>query len=185
MTQRDLIKALSALPCFRKVHPSAVAALAEVCPVRVFETGEAVLAQGEDTDVAYLLVDGMLEVSVQTQRTWHHISAIRPGEMVGESALFIHGVQRNATVLAHTQSQCLELRPDALARLSGNVALVALELSLVATLSRRIRKTNLEIQAAWSKAHPEPTDEALPATDGTRTFAGRLRSVFAGRGEKE
>jgi CRP-like cAMP-binding protein len=185
MSQTHLIAALAALPCLRKVPTQAVAALASVCPVREFQTRDTVLVQGTDTDVAYLLIDGMLEVSVQTQRTCHHITAIQPGEIVGESALFIAGVNRNATVLAHKPSRCLELRSESLSRLSGNPAIVALEMSLVAALSRRIRKTNLEIQSAWKETHPEESRQDASAGDEPRTFAGRLRTMFAGRGGQE
>lgn len=140
------------------------------------------LSQGTATDVAYLVVQGMLEVSVDTRRTSHHIATIGPGELVGESALFLRGVHRNATVLAHKRSYCLELTPTALRALSGNPAVVALELALIGALSRRIRKTNLEIQGAWKQTHTDQSAEPAPTDRGPRTFAGRLKNLFNGRG---
>jgi len=182
MSIPDLTDALCALPCFRKVPRSAVAGLAATCPVRAFDTRDEVLSQGAGTDAAYLVIQGMLEVSVETRRTWHHIATIGPGELVGESALFIRGVQRNATVMAHKPSYCLELTPSALSTLAGNPALAALELSLVAALSRRIRKTNLEIQGAWKQTHPDDFKENIQSDEGPKTFAGRLKNMFTGRG---
>jgi CRP-like cAMP-binding protein len=182
MSTPDLTDALCALPCFRKVPREAVAGLAACCPIRAFDTAEVVLSQGAATDVAYLVVQGMLEVSVQTRRTRHHIATIAPGELVGESALFLRGVHRNATVMAHKPSYCLELTPSALKTLSGNPAMAALELSLIGALSRRIRKTNLEIQGAWKQTHGDQPADQASTKKGQRTFAGRLKNMFTGRG---
>ncbi len=180
MSNPALIQALSSLPCFRNVPESALRALADVCPVRSFETRDTVLDQGSTAGAAYLIVTGMLEVSVETRRTWHHIATLQPGEIAGESALFIHDVPRNATVLAHKPSQCLELTPQTMKRLAGNPAVTALELSLIAALSRRIRRTNLEIQAAWKETQPNTAQE--DAAEPRGTFAGKLRTMFKGRG---
>jgi len=185
MSSSDLTDALCALPCFRNVTREAVAALATSCPIRAFDTRDEVLSQGANTDTAYLVINGMLEVSVETRRTWHHIATIAPGEIVGESALFIRGVHRNATVMAHKPSVCLELNLESLSKLSGNPALVALELSLVVSLSRRIRKTNLAIQAAWKQTHPEDFKEEIVPDHGPNTFAARLKKLFTGRGGKQ
>jgi len=199
MADLPFVDLLSQLHCFRSVPRNALSALAEVCEVRTYEIRDAVLTQGSSTDIALLLVEGMLEVSVQARQTWHHIATIQPGEVVGESALFMQDISRNATVLAHKPSRCLVLSPDAVTRLAGNPALMALELSIVASLSRRIRKTNLEIQSAWKDTHPPtpPTasgkaktaDKGSKATEtgkpeAPRTFAGRLRTMFKGRGGK-
>lgn len=182
MTTPDTIDALCALPCFRDVPRTAVSALAEACTIRDFSTRDEVMAQGTATDAAYLVVDGMLEVSVQARRSHHHIATISPGEVVGESALFILGVHRNATVLAHKPTRCLEIRPATLRTLAGNRAVMALELYLVAALSRRIRNTNLEIQGAWKQTHPDDFTEEIKPDEGPSTFAGRLKAIFSGRG---
>ena len=65
---------------------------------------------------------------------------------------------------------------------AGNRAVMALELYLVAALSRRIRNTNLEIQGAWKQTHPEDFTEKFKPDEGPRTFAGRLKDIFSGRG---
>ncbi len=183
MSSNELTDALCALPCFKKVPPDAVAELATTCAIKTFDTRDVVLSQGEGTGIAYLVIKGMLEVSVQTRQTQHHIATITPGEIAGESALFIRGVSRNATVLAHKPSVCLELKPEDLRRLTGNAALVALEFALIVSLSRRIRKTNLAIQSAWKQTHADDyADEALDVDEGPKTFAGRLKAMFTGRG---
>ena len=67
--------------------------------------------------------------------------------------------------------------------MTGNAALVALEFALIVSLSRRIRKTNLAIQSAWKQTHADDyADEALDVDEGPKTFAGRLKAMFTGRG---
>ena len=171
---------LRQLPVFQAVSASALSELVAQCDVLNFKTRQQVLTQGGDADVAYLVVDGMLEVSVQTERTWHHIAEIHPGDIVGESALYVRGVPRNATVFAHIDTCCVVLRPSSLNALHGNEAVVALEVSLIAALSRRIRKTNIEIQSAWKEGPPDETTQPgmSPKQD---SIASRLRSLFRGR----
>jgi CRP-like cAMP-binding protein len=181
MTLSDYLRRL---PAFREVTPSALAAVVDVCDLVQFKTRDTVLDQGGDSDVAYLVVTGMLEVSVQTEHSWHHIAEVHPGDVVGESALFVRGVPRNATVFAHKDSQCLVLRPSVLERMVTNEAIVALEVDLIGTLSRRIKKTNLEIQSAWSGQLPAEPSVESDGKSGSTSIASRLRSVFRGRGRR-
>jgi len=175
-----LTRQLCQFPIFQGVSTAALRELVATCDVLQFQTRDQVLSQGGASDVAYLVVDGMLEVSVQTERTWHHIAEIHPGDVVGESALYVYGVSRNATVFAHRDTHCLVLRPANLRQLTNNEAVVALEVSLIASLSRRIRKTNVEIQSAWKEQAPaagsKSTEEMAPTT-----IAARLRRLFRGR----
>ena len=64
---------------------------------------------------------------------------------------------------------------------STNPAMVALEQHLIATMARRIRSTNLEIQKAWmdeSKAKQEKEKPNEPTTEESTSLLGRLRSLF-------
>jgi CRP-like cAMP-binding protein len=177
----SLIEQLQSLATFQGIAATPLMEFVDRCQVVDFSTRDRVLSQGGDPDVAYLVIDGMLEVSVQTQRTWHHVAEVHPGDIVGESALFVSGIPRNATVFAHKDSRCLVIHKDILGQLAENPAVVALEVGLIATLSRRIRKTNLEIQAVWREEPIATSAENPQKSEQTISVAGRLRRLFQSR----
>jgi len=163
-------------PFFAGIPGDAMRELAESCETTQFGSGELVYQQGNPGDTGLLLLDGLLEVSVETERQVRHLGLIHPGEIVGEQCLFMDGIHRSATVQANKASTALVLAPTILADLSHNPAIAVLELHLLATLGRRVRQTNLLIQKAWKVSPQAP--ESLPAAG----FSQRLRSLFGSKG---
>jgi len=166
---------LSTMRVFREVPKQALNELCILAPPVHFPTGSTVFAQGKVADVALLLIEGKLDVEVETKGHHRSVGQVHPGETVGEQALFSRGGKRSATVRASTPSSCLLISPEVLEEASDNPAIIAIERNLLATLARRIRRTNQEIQKVWKEAG----DLAPP--DGKERFADRLRSLFGGR----
>jgi CRP-like cAMP-binding protein len=135
-----------------------------------------VFEQGMTADVALLLIEGKLSVEVQSTGQPRPLGQVHPGEIVGEQALFSRGGERSATVRARQPSSCLLLSPEVLEKASTNPAVIALERQLLATLARRIRGTNQQIQKVWKE-----TSELTPP-DNRKSLATRLRGLFGGRG---
>ena len=171
------VEKLSALPLFRSVPTESLERLIEASSLTQYRSAAHIFEQGSPADKALLLIEGKLEVSVTSGTTHRHVGEIHPGEIVGEQALFVTGGTRNASVFATLPSTCLVLSP-ALLRGSNDPAIAALEQHLIATLARRIRKTNLEIQKAWKASRVE---ESQPESAEAPTFRSRLRSLFGGR----
>lgn len=173
------VEKLSKLAMFRSVPHASLENLLKVCPAVSYRTASQIFEQGSAASRALLLVEGRLEVSVKSGTTHHHVGEIHPGEVVGEQALFVAGGQRNAAVFANQPSICLVLSPVLFQHSGDDIAIAALERHLIATLARRIRKTNLEIQKAWkaSRAEVPETEEGEPKA----TLRERLRSMFGGR----
>ena len=143
-----------------------------------FDTRDIVFGEGSGADEAALLISGVLEVSLRTRRTQHHIAVINAGELVGESALFVNGMARTATVMANQPSRCLMLTPDVLGDLAEIPAVIALERYMVAAISRRIKKTNLEIQSAWADVKRAPQQSKPKSQPPVSSFGAKLRSLF-------
>ena len=128
-----------------------------------------------------VLLSGKLDVSVQTDTSTRHVGSIHPGEIFGEQGLFHSNGIRNATVKAAKPSICLQLTPRIMQTHSTNLAMVALEQHLIATMARRIRSTNLEIQKAWvdeNKAKTQTKPNETTTQEEPATLLGRLRSLF-------
>ena len=101
------------------------------------------------------MVAGRLRASIalgadapeRDQRTVNEIAA---GEVVGESALFMTGGRRTATLTALEPSTVLVLRRELFQPGAPNPALVALESHILAGLARRIERTDAQgIVDAW------------------------------------
>ncbi|MFT4976793.1 MAG: CRP-like cAMP-binding protein [Myxococcota bacterium] len=172
------IEKLSSLPLFRSVSQDDLTDLLRRAPAQRHPVGAVLFEQGEPAEDAVLLVDGLLEVSVQTAQQNRHVGLIRPGEVAGEQGLFVRGGARNASVMVNQPSLSLRLTPGLLHAGRNNSAVVAIEQQLIATLARRVRSTNLAIQKAWKEESRLRTATAPP---GTPTFRERLMSLFGVR----
>lgn len=166
---------LSSMQVFREVPKRALSELCILAPPVQFQIGAVLFEQGMTADVALLLIEGKLNVEVRGANQLRQLGQVHPGEIVGEQALFSRGGQRSATVRAAAASSCLLLSAEVLEKASTNLAVIAIERQLLATLARRIRGTNQEIQKVWKE-----TNELAPP-DNKKSLATRLRSLFGGR----
>jgi len=162
---------LSQLYLFREVPRAALESLALSATTVRFAEGDTVFQQGTPADVALLLAEGRLTVHVLgPQGADRVLGELRPGEVVGEQALLMSGASRSATVRAAEPCAGLLLSRELLERGQQNPAVVAIEQHLIASLVRRIRKTNQTIQGVWKA-------EEVPAPQ-PRSLGERLRALF-------
>jgi len=117
-----------------------VDALVRAAPPVELAVGEVLAREGEPADRAFFVLAGRLRASVKlgsdNERTVNEIGA---GEVAGESALFLTGGRRSATLTALEPSTALVLRRELFVPGGApNPALVALESHILAGLARRI-----------------------------------------------
>ena len=167
---------LSNLFIFKNVSARALQELSILAPPVHFSSGATIFKQGDNSDVALLLVKGKLSVGVQTHGERREVGQVNIGEIVGETALFGRKNNRNATVMAIEPSQCMLINKDLLVSASSNPAILAIEKHLLGTLTRRIRRTNQETSKVWKEAGLEKPNEA----SDKKTFVNKLRNLFGG-----
>ena len=160
---------------FRGVPVTALHELCAMAPPVSFKPGMTIFTQGDDSDVALLLVDGLLGVEVTSAGEHREVGHVNVGEIVGETALFAREGKRSATVRALKPSQCLLINQDLLLNASKNPALIAIERHLLGTLARRIRRTNQETSKLWKETGATPQDKT--ETSGIK---GKLLKLFGG-----
>jgi CRP-like cAMP-binding protein len=180
----NIVDKLAKMHIFRKVSEQNLDGFVKQCKPQSFMVGDAICSQGDKAENALILVSGKLEVSVSTESTVKHVGEIHPGEIFGEQGLFHSEGSRSATVIANRQSVCLVVTPKIMRQAVENPAVVALERHLIATMSRRIRATNLSIQKAWKDAQQEENqqNQEEPGTEEKpSSLLNRLRSLFGGR----
>lgn len=126
---------------FRGISPQARRTLSERGRLRTFETGEALMRQGEEADAMYVILSG--KVRVERDASGHPspalLAELGPNDVVGEIGV-LDGGARTATVTALEQTRALELHRTLLAVVLLQYPDVASE--LLKTLSRRLRSTD-------------------------------------------
>ncbi len=178
-----VVQQLQNLHLFRKVSAKDLKRLTQMCQVLEFRPRQIIFAQNAPADHAMILVSGKLDVCIMTGHTERHLGSILPGEIFGEQGLFHSGGTRSAMVRANKDSVCLLVTPELMRETWNNEAIVALEQFLIATMARRIRNTNLEIQKIWKSENDDnKVDEAKgQEEEQSGGLLGRLKSLFGGK----
>ena len=164
---------LSEMFIFKGVPMASLHALVAMAPPVHFKPGMTIFTQGDESDVALLLVDGRLGVEVLSAGRHREVGQVNVGEMVGETAIFSRDGKRSATVRALQASQCLLINKDLLIEAAKNPAMIAIERHLLGTLARRIRRSNQETTKLWRELRLH--DDAPPKRDG---FIVKLKTLF-------
>ena len=73
--------------------------------------GEHLLRQGDQSDAAYLLLDGEVDVSIENSYGSVHLTRLSTGAVFGEIGVFT-GLPRNASVIAHGPIRALRFARD-------------------------------------------------------------------------
>lgn len=167
---------LSSMFIFKGVNKTALHELCIMAPPVSFQPGITVFNQGDDSDVALLLLEGKLGVEVSSAGQHREVGQINVGEIVGETALFAREGKRSATVRALQTSQCLLINREMLVSASRNEAMIALERHLLGTLTRRIRRTNQETAKLWKELGIQQEANV----DQSEGIVNKLKKLFGG-----
>jgi CRP-like cAMP-binding protein len=97
----DVVSTLSLAPLLADLEPDEIQVLAAVMKQETFRAGDAVTAEGADSEGFFVVESGTGSVSVQGEVR----GSIGPGDCIGEVALLM-GVERTATVTATTELRC-------------------------------------------------------------------------------
>jgi glutaminase len=122
--------------------------LARVARRRVYRPGDRIIDQAQPSLTFYLLVSGLVEVSVAGLRARHRLATLDPGTCFGELALLDDG-SRSADVDAVTESVAYEISVPDLDAADAHAPGLRLKLigALARDLASRLRRANREIEA--------------------------------------
>jgi CRP-like cAMP-binding protein len=167
------VDAMSALEVFADVPRRDLHELAVLAPPTRFPAGAALFSEGEEAQMALLILEGRVEASIGDGARARVVGQAGPGEIIGEQGLLGGSARRNATVRAVEPCACVILSADVLRRARDNEALVALEGRLLTTLASRIRHSNAVVQDAWR--------DSVATVGGKGSIRDRLRSLWGRR----
>ncbi len=104
----SIAEVVGAAPLYRDLAPDEIAELAAGLELRRFGSGEALMAQGADSDGAYVVASGAVDVAARLPGGGEAaIAELGPGDMVGEMALLMRGGRRTATARARGEVEAL------------------------------------------------------------------------------
>ena len=109
MDDEGTLAALRRVGIFSALGEEDLASLARNVRYRVYGAGETVLRQGEEGDSLFVVLSGLLDVSVDGVG----VGPVSPGEFLGEMSL-LTGERRRATVTAAVEAHLIEVSKEAL-----------------------------------------------------------------------
>ena len=171
MNKKDRVHLLSNIALFKGLSQSVLNSISESFQFKELKAGEALIKQGDDGESLFVLVEGLLEVSLQIEGKKKHLTFLRPGTFLGEMAL-LTGEKRSADVTSSTTSLVGELTKDAIMPLAEKNPDI---LNKITAIVAKRRLSNIEINSANSKDH----DEAIEKE--TKNLMGRVTSFFFGK----
>jgi CRP-like cAMP-binding protein len=113
-----------------------------------FDAGDTILAEGEDGNTAFLIINGSVEISVGEGAKAKTVGALNSGDVFGEMSLLEPG-PRSATVRAITETECIVTSYDEFIGSIQDNPERAVE--FMKTLVRRLRHMN-ELMASMDPA---------------------------------
>jgi CRP/FNR family transcriptional regulator, cyclic AMP receptor protein len=149
MSIKEETDALKRIPLFAKLDPAKLKLLAFMSQRLTYEPGQAIFAQGDAGDAAYIVLDGEAAVLIDTTSGPAEIARAGKNEIVGEIAIICE-VPRTATVRAAGAHPlvCLKIEKDDFMALVNEFPSMGLE--IMRELARRIVKTNSQLRMAMA-----------------------------------
>ncbi len=149
MSIKEETDALKRIPLFSKLDPAKLKLLAFMSQRLSYEPGQAIFAQGDAGDAAYIVLDGQAAVLIDTNSGPAEIARAGKNEIVGEIAILCE-VPRTATVRAVGDGPlvCLKIEKDDFMALVNEFPSMGLE--IMRELARRIVKTNAQLRNAMA-----------------------------------
>lgn len=114
---------------------------------KAFNAGETIFKTGDNSDLAYIIVVGGVDISVHGEAGAVKVASLEPGEVFGEMGLIDAG-PRSADALANQYTVCAGYDGDELLDLLDNNPGEAV--AFIKTLVRRLRDANRSLTAGKS-----------------------------------
>ncbi|MFV2054256.1 Crp/Fnr family transcriptional regulator [Aliiroseovarius sp. YM-037] len=153
MILKDEVRILKQVPLFAKMEPAKLKLLAFTSDRVSFGADEILFHQGDVGDAAYLILDGMADILVDSPNGQIKVAEIEHNSIVGEMSILCEAA-RNATVKAQTPIEALRIHKDQFLKLLADFPEVTIEIMRV--LADRLSQTTIALTEARSqKQRPE------------------------------
>lgn len=149
MSLNQEVEALRSVPLFTKIEPSKLKLLAFTSERLTFSAGQEIFHQGDAGDAAYIILDGLADVVIDTPKGEFSIAEVGKNDFVGEIAILID-VPRTATIRAKTELTTLAINKDLFFRLISEFPDMSVE--IMRALAHRLEATTAQLREASTAA---------------------------------
>jgi CRP/FNR family cyclic AMP-dependent transcriptional regulator len=145
--QRD-VEVLRNIPLFAKVEPAKLKLLAFTSEHVEYMVGDTLFRQGDAGDAAFILLDGVADILVDTPQGPVKVAQLGKNDIVGEIAILCD-VPRTATVTAASQLDTLRISKDGFFNLVTQFPQVGVE--IMHELASRLHHTTQQLTELSAK----------------------------------
>lgn len=148
MSLSEEVELLRKVPIFANVELAKLKLLAFTSERMRFDPGQEVFKQGDAGDAAYVIIEGVAEVLVDTPTGPLKILEFAEHSFIGEIAILCD-VPRTASVIAKTELHTLRISKDLFFRLVEEFPQMAIEIMRV--LAMRVENTTADLTEARNR----------------------------------
>lgn len=148
MSLNEEVELLRAIPLFAGIEPSRLKLLAFASERLTYAAGAELFHQRDPGDAAYVLIDGEVDILIDTAQGMKAVVRLKRNDLVGEIAILCD-LPRTATVRAASELTTLRISKDLFFRLITEFPNMAV--SVMRDLAHRIETMNQKLREANEK----------------------------------
>jgi len=171
--KEDRMHLLSNIDLFKDFSEEMLQAITSSLHLQKFKPEEVLFSQGDDGESLFILVEGLLEVSMPTEGEKEHLSFLRPGSFLGEMAL-LTGEKRSADVISCTESLVGELTKDSIMSLATENPEILSQMTAVVA-ERRLKNKEKASENGKDREEAIQNEKKSLMTRATNFFFGKKK----------
>jgi CRP-like cAMP-binding protein len=144
------VEVLRRIPLLAKVEPAKLKLLAFTSERLEYLSGDELFHQGDYGEAAYIILEGEVDVLVDTPDGAVKIATLGKNDIIGEIAI-LTDLPRTATVVAHGSLETLRVSKDGFFHLVTQFPQVGVE--VMSALAAKLHRTTQALTAARAKEH--------------------------------
>jgi CRP-like cAMP-binding protein len=162
MTITGEVQSLQKVPMFRDVDAGKLKLLAFTSDRLTYSPGDVLFRQHDVSDAAYVVLDGEVDVVLESAPQPITVAHLTAGALVGEMGVLCDSA-RTATVVAATNVVALRIEKDTFFDMLREFP--QMTIAVMRDLARRLEQTNARLAA---RARADGARSRTPARTGTR-----------------
>ena len=160
MSLKEEFELLRRLPMFAEIEPARLKLLAFMSERVGFDPGKQLMRQGDPPDAAYLIIDGHVDIVLETPAGQFTVATLGANQIVGDMGI-LGNAPRAATVRATDRVIALRISKDPFMRMVREFPNMAV--AIMQELAQRLESTNRQLSIAHDEVRRLRTEAGVPA----------------------
>ena len=145
MNLNEEVEVLKGVPLFSKIEPAKLKLIAFTSERMTYGSGQEVCHQGDPGDSMYVILGGVADVLIDTDKGQIRVAELKKNGFFGETAILCDA-PRNATIKASESLLTLKIKKDMFYKIVSEFPAVAIE--MMRELAQRVEDTNHKLRDA-------------------------------------